>query len=297
MINSNGTIQNNRTASDFIRQQKKLNKKFKILTKEEEREMIERYAKLKLTDGKPTWNKDFECDFEWTGNEEELREKLIMHNLQAVTSISRKHCQDTRDYDNMYAKGLYGLTIAGNTFHPFKLATKKNSNGVREVQYDSDGNPIFIKFNTHAQFWIFKYVMDEFYQKSIKIDNNSTSINELVRMHSTTNTTVTFENYLSDMLAPELPPQKTVTDEIVYKEASNIMDSLQDYLATSSDISSLERGIIEEAYFNGNSSVKKLAQMFGVSQKVISENQITALSKLREYLVEEHGITDISDVI
>ena len=213
MINSNGVIQNNKTASDFIRKQRKLNKVYKILSKDEERDMIEGYARLKLTDGKPTWNDKFECDFEWVGPEAELREKLAMHNLQAVTRISSKHCQDTTDYDNMYAKGLYGLTKAANDFHPFKIVTRKEGDK-RKIVYGPNGELQFIKFSTFAWTWVFKYVMDEFYLKSRKIDNNSTSINELVNMHNAANTKMTFENYLYSKISPEIPPQQSVDGEI-----------------------------------------------------------------------------------
>ena len=295
MINSKGIIQNNRTASDFIRNQKKFNNVYKLLTKEEERKMVEGYAKLKLTDGKPTWNDKFECDFEWTGNRDELIEKLVMHNLQCVTKISTKHCQDTRDYDNMYAKGLFGLVRAANMFHPFKLIVK---NG--KPQYDEQGNPTFVKFNTFAQFWVFKYVMDEFGDKSIHIDNNSVSLDELIRIHNDQSRNMTLENYLSNIISPDVEQEKTVktvVDEISSVEATDIYDRIHEYIETSGEISAMEKSVLENSFYGGESNVKKLSSMLKIPQSEISDLQTSALGKLKDFLYEEFGIESISDII
>lgn len=340
MINSNGIIQNNKTASDFIRKQRKLNKKYQIFTKDEERSMIESYARLKRDEnGKISFNDDFECDFEWVGNESEMRKLLTMHNLQAVTNISSKHCQDTRDYDNMYAKGLYGLTKASNIFHPFRLVVtktklppdkypeligsgekkivcdaemnpltvygtlrKKKTGELRavikhDIQYDESGNPNFVKFNTFAQFWIFKYVMQEFYDKGIKIDNNSTSIHELVKVKNGVNKTLTFENYLDDMISPDYKRQPELVETVSSNECTQIYDRLRDFINSSPEISSLERGILEETFYNSNASLKKLSTMFNIPQKTIVTAKESALSKLRGFLHENYGIYSVADVI
>jgi DNA-directed RNA polymerase specialized sigma subunit len=322
MINTKGIIQNNKTASDFIRKQRKFNKVYKILSKEEERAMVERYARIKLDEnGNPIYrtepsapglHDDFECEFEWIGDETELRLKLVMHNLQAVTRISSKHCQDTRDYDDMYAKGLYGLTRAANEFHPFKLITKtvgtKEVDGkkvpVKEVVLDKDGKPDFIKFNTFAQFWIFKYVMDEFYAKSIPIDNNSVSLNELVKMHGDTAKNFTLENYIQDNLSPEVSPQKTVSDEVSSAEASSLYESIHNYIKTTNDISSLEKRILEETFYgndeyikkDGTANIKKLSTLLKIPQQSVIESQTSAFMKLKDYLYEEYGISSLSDI-
>ena len=292
MINSNGIIQNNKTASEFIRKQRKLNSKYAVLSKEEERKMIGEYARLKLTDGKATWNDKFECDFEWIGDEAELRKKLVMHNLQAVTKITAKHCQDTRDYDNMFAKGLYGLTKAANIFHPFKCIVKN-----KVVQFGSDGIPLFCKFNTFAQFWIFKYVIEEFYDKSIKMDNNSVSLDELVKIHNSTSKNITFENYLSGVVSPDIERPKTVEDEVVASELSTIYDSIHQYIATTDQLSSVEKSILDETFYNGNKSIKKLSSLLNITQRDVVENQTSALNKLKDYLYEEFGIESLSDII
>lgn len=306
MINIYGKVQNNGVASDFIRNQKKLNSVFKVLDKDAERKLIESYVRLKLDEnGKPTYNEEFDCDFEWIGDEHELREKLVMHNIQAVTRTTAKHCQDTRDYDNMYAKGLYGLVKAANMFHPFKLITKivgyeldeeGKRKAIREVKYDDDGNFSFVKFITFAQPWIFKYVMDEFYSKDIKIDNNSTSLDEMMRVQNDNSKTTSFENYISNIIAPEVELDVN-RDEVARNEITSLVDSIKEYIETSSDISSLERGVLEETYFNGVTNTRKLATIFGVPMTTIEENQTSALSKLKLYLYDEYGISELSDLM
>ena len=315
MINTRGIIQNNKAASDFIRKQRRLNKVYGVMDKAEERAFIEKYTRLKYDEnGKliyrtepsaPGKNDDYQCDFEWIGDETELRLALVMHNLQAVTKTATKHCQDTRDFDNMYAKGLFGLVRAANEFHPYKLITQvvghKIVDGkkvpIREIKLDKDGNIGFIKFVTYAQNWIFKYVMDEFYTKSIKIDNNSVSLNELVNMHSGDNRNMTMENYLHKSLAPELEPQGTVVDEISANEVSELYESMQEYIDTSSDLSAIERNILKENFVNGTENLKKLSSILQLPQKDILENQVSALNKLKEYLYDEFGIEQLSDVL
>jgi DNA-directed RNA polymerase specialized sigma subunit len=314
MINTRGIIQNNKTASDFIRTQRKYNKVYKILNKKEEREMIERYVRLVFDEnGNPIYNEDFECEFEWIGDETELRLKLAMHNLQAVTQISTKHCQDTRDYDNMYAKGLYGLTRAANEFHPFKLITKTigykvNENGkkvpIREIKYDEHGNYGFIKFNTFAQFWIFKYVMDEFYEKSVAIDNNSISLNEIVKgFHE--NKSLTLENFVHDYISPDIAPVKTVTQEVSSNEMTDLYNSMHNYIKTSNELSTLEKNILEETFYgeydyvrnDGSMNTKKLSSVLKIPQQTILTEQISALNKLKGYLKEEYGLESLSDIM
>ena len=334
MINPKGIIQNNRTASDFIRQQRKFNETYKILDKDEERRMIEGYARLKLDEnGNPKWNGEFECDFEWIGDETELRLKLAMHNLKAVTRISTKHCQDTRDYDNMYAKGLYGLVRAANEFHPFKLITKKVTKTVKEPRLDTEGNQVFdengnqvftekkiqveepkldengkvgfIKFNTFAQFWIFKYVMDEFYAKSIQLDNNSISINDVFGTKDMDGKSVTFENFLYKSLAPEVEPPKGAMDEISATENLDLYETIHEYIETTSDLSAMEKAVIENTFYGdggfvtkeGNTNVKKLSSLLKIPQQDVMDCQISALEKLKDYLYEEYGIESLSDIM
>lgn len=314
MINTRGIIQNNKTASDFIRTQRKYNKVYKILNKREEREMIERYVRLVLDEnGNLIYNEDFECKFEWIGDETELRLKLAMHNLQAVTQISTKHCQDTRDYDNMYAKGLYGLTRAANEFHPFKIITKTigyniDENGkkvpIREIKYDEHGNYGFIKFNTFAQFWIFKYVMDEFYEKSVVIDNNSISLNEIVKgFHE--NKSLTLENFVHDYISPDIAPAKTVAQEVSSNEMTDLYNSIHNYIKTSDELSTLEKNILEETFYgeydyvrnDGSMKTKRLSSVLKIPQQTILTEQTSALNKLNVYLKEEYGLESLSDIM
>jgi hypothetical protein len=213
----------------------------------------------------------------------------------------------------MYAKGLYGLTRAANEFHPFKLITRpagfKTVDGkkvpIKEVVYDKDGKPGFIKFNTFAQFWIFKYVMDEFYSKTIPIDNNSVSLNELVKMHGDVAKNFTLENYIQDNMSPEMTPPKTVSDEVSSVEASNLYESIHDYIKTTPEISALERRILEETFYgngeyfkkDGTTNIKKLSTLLKIPQQSVIDTQMSAFSKLKEYLYDEYGISSLSDIL
>lgn len=305
MINSRGIIQNNKTASDFIKNQKKYNDRYKIFNKDEEREFIEKHARLKLDEnGNVIMNDKFECEYEWIGDRTEVIHNLIMRNLQAVTKLTTKNCQYTRDYDDMYATARMGLITAADLFHPFKMATDTLPSGEKIPKYDSNGNPIFIKFITFAQWYIFKGSRIEFQSKQIKIDNNSTSINELVKMHNSTSKNVTFENFISEMISPDVEQPISNFDVVSHNETNDIMGDLYDYINNSNELSSIERGIIHEAFYNNTkrdvkftvSYVKKLSKLFNVAQSIIVENQITAFNKVKTYLSDKHGITDFSDL-
>ena len=306
MINSKGIIQNNKTASDFIKNQKKYNDKYKIFSKDEEREFIEKHARLILDEnGNVIMNDKFECEFEWIGDRTEVIHNLIMRNLQAVTKLTTKNCQYTRDYDDMYATARMGLITAADLFHPFKIATFKNESGEAIPQFDEDGKPIFIKFITFAQWYIFKGSRIEFQTKQNKIDNNSNSINELVKIHnSINNKNATFENFINDIISPDVKQPVSNFEIVSSNEANDIMGDLNEYINTSNELSSIERGIIQEAFYNNTkrdvkfttSYVKKLSKIFNVNQSIIVENQITAFTKVKNFLSDKHGITDISDL-
>ena len=305
MINSRGIIQNNKTASDFIKDQKRYNDKYKIFSKDEEREFIEKHARLKLDeDGNIIMNDKFECEYEWIGDRTEVIHNLIMRNLQAVTKLTTKNCQYTRDYDDMYATARMGLITAADLFHPFKIATDTLPSGKLVPKFDNNGKPIFIKFITFAQWYIFKGSRLEFQSKQVKIDNNSTSINELVKIHNSTNKNVTFENFLSDMISPDVEQPISDFEIVSHNETTDIMGDLNDYINNSNELSSIERGIIHEAFYNNSkrdvkfttSYVKKLSKLFNVTQSIIVENQITAFNKVKMYLSDKHGITDFSDI-
>lgn len=297
MMNANGIVQNNGAVSDFIHRQMRLNERYPILDKAREREMVERYARLKLYDGMPRWNKDHECDYEWIGDADELRRLLVMHNLKGVTSVAKKYCQETRDFDNMYAKGLFGIVRAAKEFHPFKVVVLKGG----QVKYEDDGMPSFVKFNTYAHTWIFKYVIDEFYGKSVAIDKNSCFIDASLRVGNETKTGLSLENFISQSLAPEVEPSLGLAESVERMEASEmyetVCESIRDYIENSPEISAVERGVIENGFYGSCKSVRSLSSALKIPQKEVISAQTSALCKLREYLQENYGIDSVEDVL
>lgn len=67
---------------------------YPLLSKEEEREMIEKYRNEPL----------------------KLRQLLQMHNVQMVFSMAKKYMTKTADYDGLVQDGLVGLAEAANRF-------------------------------------------------------------------------------------------------------------------------------------------------------------------------------------
>lgn len=303
MINALGIIQNNNCVKQFLKDLKSDKHQYKTLNKKEERNLINKYLK--------------------ENKEGELRELLTLHNIRMVFSIAKKYCKNTRDFDNMFAKGLYGLVIAANRFdfhEPVKVKFVIGS----EPMLDYNGNPKIdkktgkpkerilykkktkinaftckpepVKFCTYANQWIFKYIVDEFEQRSIHIDNNSISINAPVKIKNSFDNNQTMENYIEDMVSPDYHKNKPLVDVVSSNEARKFYDKIGEYLKETNELTSLEKEVIVDTYYN-NMKVKDIAQKENINPQNITNIKKTALSKLKKFLSEKYNVNKINDIV
>ncbi len=335
MINTQGIVQNNQTASDFIRIQKQYPEKTRILSKEEERSLVEEYVEIernkngdpilditpetlksrkiqKYINMQPGIERDnmyytIPVKLKFKKSEKEFRDQLVLHNLQMVASIAKSKCQYTRDFDNMYAKGLYGLVYAANKFNPFipimktkrgpGRPSKNNNSNLRKVPVidPATGKPEYVKFNTYAQSWVFKYIMEEFGDKSIKIDNNSVSLDQLVKPSGNKNSTQTLENFIDDSISPDYSKPTSIIDELSAIDSEEIYGKVKEYIITTNELSSNEKNVLIGMFFN-NEKQSEIAKKLSLSSQAVAINRHNGLLKLKRHMENKLKITSGSDV-
>lgn len=315
MINSRNIIQNNEAVGIFLENLKKDKRQYKTLTKVEERDMINKYLA--------------------ENQEDELRKLLVMHNIRLVFSIAKKYCKDTRDFDNMMAKGLFGLTVAANRFNLFEPLTVKIQIGTEPVMVDNPAykpdspgdtpkmikkvdpetgdivtkpvfekriwinpetcKPDYIKFSTYANPWVFKYIVDEFERKSIIIDNNSISIDDDVKIRNSTDNNQTMENYIDGMLSPDYSRPKTVMDVISNKEAQEFYKNLDEYVKNTNELTAIERQIVVDTFYN-RKKVREISAETSMNPQSVLLCKKSALEKIKNHIQKKYDINSHYDL-
>ena len=298
------TIRNNECVGEFLKTLKKSKTQYKTLNKKEERELINKY----LTENK----------------EDELRKLLILHNIRLVFSIAKKYCKNTVDFDNMFSKGLYGLTIAANRFNFFELVKAKIQIGLKPVMEKTNPkkqkineetgelvfkpiyekriwiNPLtckteYIKFSTYANPWVFKYIVDEFEHKSILIDNNSISIDDDVRIKNSTDNNQTMENYIDSMVSPDYNKPKTVMETISDNETSVFYKNIGEYIKNTNELTAIEKQIIVDTFYN-NKKVDDISRSMSLDKQNIMLSKKNAFEKIKTYLSNNFKISSFKDI-
>ena len=304
MINNQGIIQNNSCITEFLRKLKSDKIQYKTLNKKEERAMIEKYVA--------------------ENNEDELRKLLAMHNIRLVFSIAKRYCKRTRDFDNMVAKGLFGLVYAANTFRlfePIKIKIQIGTSIVRNKKYpynpiidpetglektepiyyekikinSTTGKPDYVKFCTHANSWIFKYVMDEFNDSSIKIDNNSISVNDKVKIKNSSDNNQTMENYINNLVSLDYKAPKTSDQTFYDNDMSNFYGKINEFVQQTNELTSIEKKIIIDTYYN-HKKTKDIAEEVELSAQNIVIAKKRALKKIKKFLINRYNVSNMLEI-
>ena len=321
MINAMGMVQNNASTIEFLNELRSSSKQYKLFTKEEERAFIDEYLEpMKYKDGsdvldatdplylKYSMEKDekkrknlyYRCRrvINWKKDKEKFYHLLVMHNIRFVFNLSKKYCKNTVDYDNMIARGLFGLVKAANRFNPFAPMTKKDEKDKdnKIVIFDKDGNIIPIKFNTYAKNWIFKYIVGEFMDKTLKyIDNNSDSLSSIIKIKNN-ETNQTLENYVDSMISTDYVKGKTINEQIDFNETKGFYENIEDYLKTTNELTSLERDVIIDTYYN-MLKIKDISEKLNKPRSMINTIKTRALKKIKKYIAKEYNIKSYQEMV
>ena len=301
-------ISNNDSTTALIRYLKVSKTQYKILDKEEERAMIDEYMAR--------------------GEEDALREKLIFHNIRIVFSTAAAYCKKTRDFDNMVGKGLYGLVRAANDFdlyrpimiddktRPIMVSDPENPGEMVQAKDEKTRKPLFekvpkinkktgkpeyIKFITYAKPWIFKMIVDEFQIKQFKIDKNSISISKDIvpgerKEGWTLKKGTTMENFVNEMLDPSLCGPKTTEDTLSSNEVSSLYDSIRNFITETNDLSSVEKGILVDSFWN-DMSTADISAKYDMKQSTVLSKKKKALGRVKDFLKDEYNIENVQDLL
>lgn len=300
-LNKNNLIQNNQISTDLIRYLKQSKKQYKTLKYKEERELI---AKYRNTD------------------DAKMRELLALHNIRIVFSIAKKYAKRTVDFDNIVAKGLYGLTIAANKFGIDTEVTEpvvdREGNPVMEhlfedgvPKYDKEGNPVmvqkkrtvyeedgvtprYIKFITFARSWVFKYIIEEFYYKDRFIDAHAISLDQTPRIKGSEADNILEEQTIDDQVVPEFEKESEYSD-LSAIEYSSICKNIRKYIELDESIPKVDKQIFFESYYDRNRLVD-IANRHHVNIQYVVNRKKKILGKLKEYLSEKYKISTIDDI-
>ena len=285
MINSRGIVQNNGGTYKFQELTYAMGSACKPISREDERTLIDTMMS--------------------EGRERELRDALALHNIQIVYSIAKRYCQHTRDFDDMIARGMFGLTYAANTFNlyqqamvpdrtdPLFLTDRKRCR--KSPKFDRDGKPVYVKFITYATHWVFKWILDEFRGLGIKLDNSSFSMNASVFTKTHEDSSTQMENFLNDRVAPEFENTRDIADGLSNEDTRRIYGKIFKYVNTTNELTSFEKTVIEGTFYR-NKRVKEIADETETDSHRVISGKRSALDKIRKYMVEELNIREISDI-
>ena len=165
------------------------------------------------------------------------------------------------------------------------------------------GKPEYIKFITYAKPWIFKMIVDEFQIKQFKIDKNSISISKDVAPGETGKNDrwsfkkgITMENFVNEMLDPSLGRQKTVDEQISSNEISDMYDSIRSYISRTNDLSSIEKGILVDSFWN-DMSTADISAKYDLKQSTVLSKKKKALGRVKHFLKDEYNIENVQDLL
>lgn len=330
MINAKGIVQNNTSTDELLKYLKSSEKQYKNLSYKKERELIEKCTKLIVdSEGKPVVDHIDEeghifYKYEVTGDMGELKRFLIMSHIRRVFHLSKKYAQYTRDFDDLIAKGMYGLVYATERFGYYSPVMKpviengkvvmvpKMKNG--EIYYNTkkekvmipklypvfskDGiTPKYIKFITYATNWILKFLRDEFNDKqTVVIDNNSISLNDSPRIKNSMDHNQTYENTIENMVHPSYHI-KTFDDELSSNEVGRVCEGIYDYvMSDESNLSAIDKQIFVESFYN-HKKTQDIADELDTNTATIINRKKRILKNVKGMLKDKMGIENMTDIL
>ena len=250
-------IRNNESTTALIRQLKASETQYKVLTKEEEQALIDKY-----------WNTD----------RDKCKELLVMHNIRVVFNIAKKYALKSVDFDETVARGFYGLMEAINRFDP------------------STGNK-FITYATPWVFkYVVGHFYDKDDQVSATSMHLNTHINE-DKNGSDDQSGATYENLLADNIGPTYKLSIDPTEQIVEKnEVNDIYRAVSDYVQTSVDFTETDRQVFQRAFIE-NDTVRQISADLDLPISEVNKTKYSLLTRLRKYLKETMKISSMEDLV
>jgi len=244
-------------------------------------ELVKRYKATGEADY-PVLDKDQEREliFQFKDNPEELKKRLILHNIKMVFDMAKKYAVKSYDFDDMVARGMYGLTLAAEKFNP-----EKN-----------------IKFSTYCYAWIFKYVVKEFYDKDFAVISKSTSIDVPLNEESEENGR-SFDNMLTETAIDptcgysslEVAAMPNSRKQIAQERLKKITAEISNFVNTSSEFTPKDRTIYDRIML-GSEPIKDVARSERLSANYVNSRIAYISDAIRKMLKEAYDVDDMDGI-
>lgn len=201
---------------------------------------------------------------EHRNNREELSRLLILHNTRLVFWVAKKYYSKTNDFDEILAKGFYGLVEAAGKF-------------------DIDRGT---KFSTYATSWIKKEILKEFSTKEIK--KGIKMVHLFSNKKNENNSTMSSDNIISqdfEHFDPvwEVQTTKSPLESLYDSEMQEIMDKVYGFVETNPNFSKQDIDIFFRIYKNSE-QIKDISSETGLSSFQINSRKRKMIKTIKRML-------------
>lgn len=244
-------------------------------------ELVKRYRMTGKTDY-PVLDKEQERKLidSFKNDPVEMRKRLVLHNIKMVFDMAKKYAIKSHDFDDMVARGMYGLSLAAEKFDP-----EKN-----------------IKFSTYCYAWIFKYVVKEFYDKDFPVIDKSTSIDVPLGDDPDAEGR-NFDNVLTETAidptcdysaldCARLPDSKKIQTK---EKLKTVTERISNYVKTSAEFNSKDYAIYDRIML-GSESVKDVAKSERISTGYIANRMIYITEAIKRMLKKAYDVDDMAGI-
>jgi len=214
---------------------------------------------------------------------DELKKRLVLHNIKMVFDMAKKYVGKTNDFNDMVARGMYGLSLAAEKF-------------------DINKN---IKFSTYCYAWIFKYVVKEFYDKEFQVTSKSLSLDVSPSDLSGTaeDSGRSFDNLLtetaieptcgySSLDCTALPDNKEKNN---LEKMKNLAAEISNYVKTSADFTPKDQ-VIYDRVMLGSEPIKEVAKSEKLSSSFITSRIAYIAGAIRRMLKSAYDVDDMAGI-
>lgn len=228
-----------------------------ILTKEEERALIEKYR----------------------NDREKLNWELVMHNTRAACSIAKRYAITTEDFDDLIARAMAGLVVAadkfdidsGNRFLTY--ATNWIFNWIQR-EYYSRNRKIFNDTTVS--------ITKGDWDNEDEIDPENSLIHMLSELDK--------EKYIGESV------EKSMQDSEVSDIVSDLLALIQDQTQfTDLDRAIFNKKLLKESNTE-KTTFQDLSAQFNISVPDVKKRRDGLCQKLRQYISSKYEVTSIGDI-
>ena len=255
------TIKDNGATTALIHKLLQMKDKTKLLSKDEERALIEQLR----------------------NDPDTLQRELVMHNIRLVFNIAKKYSMSAKSFDDIVGDALAALCYAAKKFDLDK-----------NIKFSTYATNWILKACRDYDFWTRVEKRKEVMNRAISIDQ---LMSEVAHSSKTDGTGASMENFINDQLdevhmGDAIPG---VERQLSSNEQIGIFDRLKDYLATDPMFTPTDPEIFARRFVD-RQTYTKISNDLEISTAEVKARERFMLSKFREFLGEKLGINSYEDI-